>query len=70
MRTKMLKEQHYREAMDHVLKNAYPPGIYLAKIWLIQTGHVYMIDRVEPMPFDQYVYTPFLTMGMLKALLA
>ena len=66
----MLKEQHYREAMDHVLKNAYPPGIYLAKIWLIQTGHVYMIDRVEPMPFDQYVYTPFLTMGMLKALLA
>lgn len=66
----VLKERHYREAMDHVLKNAYPPGIYLAKIWLIQTGHVYMIDRVEPMPFDQYVYTPFLTMGMLKALLA
>ena len=66
----VLKERHYQEAMDQVLKNAYPPGIYLAKIWLIQTGHVYMIDRIEPMPFDQYVYTPFLTMGMLKALLA
>lgn len=66
----VLKERHYQEAMDQVLKNAYPPGIYLAKIWLIQTGHVYMIDRIEPMPFDQYVYTPFLTMGILKALLA
>lgn len=66
----VLKERYYQEAMDQVLKNAYPPGIYLAKIWLIQTGHVYMIDRIEPMPFDQYVYTPFLTMGMLKALMA
>lgn len=64
----VLKERHFRNAMDQVLKNAYPPGIYLAKIYLIQAGQVYMIDRIEPMPFCQYVYSPFLTMGMLEAL--
>lgn len=65
----VLKERYFQNAMDQVLKNAYPPGIYLAKICLIQTGQVYMIDRVEPMPFDQYVYSPFFTMGMVQALI-
>lgn len=64
----VLKERYFGNVMDEVLKNPYPPGIYLAKIDLIHTGNVYMIDRIQPMPFDQYVYSPFLTMGMVKAL--
>lgn len=64
----VLKERYFGTVMDEVLKNPYPQGIYLAKIHLIHTGNVYMIDRIEPMPFDQYVYSPFLTMGMVKEL--
>lgn len=64
----VLKERYFGNVMDEALRNPYPPGIYLAKIDLIHTGNVYMIDRIEPMPFDQYVYSPFLTMGMVKAL--
>lgn len=65
----ILKERYFGNAMDEALKNAYLLGIYLAKIDLIHTGHVYMIDRIEPMPFDQYVYSPFLAMGMFRALI-
>lgn len=62
-------ERYFKEGMNQILKDAYPAGIYLARISLIRTGKVYLIDEIETMPFGQYVYTPFLTMGLLQSLL-
>ncbi len=67
-RADRIREQYFKEAMNSVLQNVYPSGIYLAKIFLIQTGRVYLIDRVEPVPFGQYVYGPQLMMGLLEVL--
>lgn len=67
-RAEAMKEGYYRETMNQVLQNAYPPPIYLAKLFLTQTGHVYLIDRVEQVPFQQYVYPPQMMMGLLTLL--
>lgn len=67
-RAEAMKEGYYKETMNQVLQNAYPPAIYLAKLLLTQTGHVYLIDRVEQVPFQQYVYPPQLMMGWLRLL--
>lgn len=40
-----------------IRKREYEPGIYLAKIELVKSGDFYMIDRIEPVPFRQYVYS-------------
>ncbi len=64
----VLAKRHFEESMNRILQNTYPEGIYLAKIYLIQTGSVYIIDSVESMPFSQYVYHPLLAMELLKEL--
>lgn len=61
-----MKESYFKETMNQVLQNPYPPAIYLAKLFLTQTGHVYLIDRVEQVPFQQYLYPPPLMMGLLR----
>lgn len=66
----VLEGQHFKETMNRILQNPYPDGIYLAKIYLIQTGHVYRIDKLEAMPFGQYVYHPLLLRGLLGTLLS
>ena len=61
-------EMYFHEKMNQVLTHTYPSGIYLAKLFLIQTGQVYLLDQVEPMPFNQYIYPSFLTMGLINLL--
>lgn len=56
-----MKERYYREAMEDVVRNNYPQGIYLAKIHLIRAEKTYLIERVENMPFEQYVHTGYLS---------
>lgn len=56
-----MKERYYREAMEDVVRNNYPQGIYLAKIYLIRAEKTYLIERVENMPFEQYVHTGYLS---------
>lgn len=59
-----LKDTWYENAMNQVLAGNYPGGIYLAAIYLKSSGREYLIDRIEPLPFDQRVYNPFLNMSM------
>lgn len=49
------KARTTEEAMELILKNHYPQGIYLARIYLIRTGDFYLIDRIVQNPFRQYV---------------
>lgn len=61
-----LAEMYFHEKMNQVLTHTYPSGIYLAKLFLIQSGQVYLLDEAEPMPFNQYIYPSFLTMGLMN----
>lgn len=63
-----LVRQYYRDAMENAVRNNYPQGIYLAKIYLICTKDTYMIQRVEDMPFEEYVYNGHLMMGLVRLL--
>lgn len=49
------KRRKIEEAMDYIRKDSYPQGIYLARIYLIKTGGIYLIDRIDQNPFGQYV---------------
>ena len=53
----VLKE-YYNKSMESILKyNSYQYSIYLAKIYLVRAKNTYLIDSIEPMPFNQYVYS-------------
>lgn len=50
-----MQEHYYQENMETFLRNDYQQSIYLAKISLLQAGETYVIQKVENMPFQQYV---------------
>lgn len=50
-----MQEQYYQNNMETFLRNDYQQSIYLAKISLLQAGETYVIQKVENMPFQQYV---------------
>lgn len=54
---KQIIADYYQNAMEDILKNNYQQGIYLAKIYVIKAGSSYVIDSLEPMPFNQYVFS-------------
>ncbi|MBR1629527.1 MAG: hypothetical protein IJ679_09760, partial [Lachnospiraceae bacterium] len=51
-----LADYYYNSAMDELLMKGGGEEIYLARIFLVQAADMYIIERVLPMPFDQYVY--------------
>ncbi len=61
-----LMDSYYSNAMNQVLANAAPRGIYLAAFYLKPTGREFLLDRIEPLPFQQRVYNSFLNMSMLS----
>lgn len=56
-------EREIEGTMDRIRKYSYPQGIYLARIYLIKTGGIYLIDRIIQNPFDQYVENSKLLSG-------
>ena len=64
-----LMDSWYEGAMNRVLAGSYPRGIYLAAIYLNNNGREFLIDRIEPLPFDQRVYNSFLNMSLSRLLL-
>lgn len=60
-----LKSRYYQDVMEDAIRENYPQGIYLARIYLVGTGKTYLIDRIDAMPFSQYVYSGSLMAGML-----
>lgn len=62
-----VRRNYYRSAMEDILRNNYQQSIYLARIYVIRAGESYLIDSMEPMPFQQFVYNNVLAdiMGKL-----
>lgn len=53
----ILKE-YYNKSMENILKyNSYQQSIYLAKINLVKAKNTYLINSIENMPFNQYVFS-------------
>lgn len=63
-----MKELFFKESMEDAIRDNYPQGIYLSRIYLIKTEDAYIIDHVENMPFSQYVYSSSLLTGMTELL--
>ena len=64
-----LLTRYYRDSMTRVLANSYPKGIYLARLYLTRCDDDFVIDTLERMPFDQYVYNTFVSMGLIGRLI-
>lgn len=56
----VISRRYYREAMEEIVKDTYHQSIYLARIGVIKAGTTFVIDGIEPMPFNQYVYNEVL----------
>ncbi len=53
---------------ERIHQGKYRQGIYLARIWLVKAGEFYMIDRVEPAPFGEYICCQPLLAGRIREL--
>ncbi len=51
---------YYNTSMNDVLKKGGGEEIYLARIFLVQASGMYLIEKVTPMPFGQYIYSSVL----------
>lgn len=52
---------YYRTSMEDLMQNPYGEVIYLAKLDVIFAGDAYVIERVEAMPFRQYIWNGMLS---------
>ncbi|MEG1716123.1 MAG: hypothetical protein RR275_04875 [Lachnospiraceae bacterium] len=60
-------EQEYHEtAMEEISKKNYQQSIYLAKFSVIHAGSSYVIDHIDTVPFNQYIYNHELLTATLK----
>ena len=59
---------YYQENMETFLRNNFQQSIYLAKISLIAAGESYVIQKVENIPFGQYIYSNELLAAMEEML--
>lgn len=55
-----VRRWYYEKGMDQTLKNAGSQELYLAKITLLRAGDSVVIDKIEKMPFGQYVAGSYL----------
>ncbi len=63
-----MTERYFESVMEKTVRNNYPQGIYLAKISLIKIDSSYMIEKVTQVPFNQYLYSTFLLMGITSGI--
>ncbi|TDF97133.1 hypothetical protein [Paenibacillus piri] len=49
-------DDYVNRSLEDSLESPSEPCIYLAKINLLQMGPTYIIEKVEPVPFGEYVY--------------
>ncbi len=55
---------YYKTAMEEIVKNTFQQSIYLAKIGIIRAGSTFIIESIENMPFNQYVFNTSLSSVM------
>ncbi|MCH5264622.1 MAG: hypothetical protein J1F02_01895 [Lachnospiraceae bacterium] len=47
---------YYKAAMESIMRDGSGQAVYLARIFLVQAVNSFLIDRIENVPFDQYVW--------------
>lgn len=53
---------YYDSIMNDVMQNSYEQYIYLARLSIVKAGLTYIINTLEPMPYNQYIFnTPLNT---------
>lgn len=57
-------KNYYRTAMEDIIKDTYEQPIYLARMEVIRAGDTYVIEKVENLPYGQYVWNNMLTAAM------
>ncbi len=55
---------YYRTAMDNIVKINCQDKLYLAKLYLLRVGDSYVIDKVENVPFHQYILNQNLSFAL------
>lgn len=63
-----LQVEYYRTAMDYIVGNTFHQGIYLAKIYVVRAGDLCLIERIEPLPFDQKIMHTEISSAIMKKL--
>lgn len=64
-----IRNEYYSRAMEKTLKySSYQYSIYLAEIDLIRARNTYLIENVECMPFNQYIFSSQLA-GIMNSLI-
>lgn len=53
----LIVEDSYKFAMDAEIEENYDNRIYLAKLYLIRSGGRILLERIEDVPFHQYIYS-------------
>jgi hypothetical protein len=51
-----LLADYYDRSLDKAVEFSADSCIYLAKICLLQMGSTYMIEKIDPVPFGEYIY--------------
>ncbi|TGY96638.1 hypothetical protein E5329_08740 [Petralouisia muris] len=63
-----LQTEYYKTAMDYIVGNTFQQGIYLAKIYVVRAGDVCLIERIEPLPFEQKIMHTEISAAMIGRL--
>ncbi len=63
-----LQEEYYKTAMDYIAGDTFQQGIYLAKIYVVRAGGVCLVERVEPLPFEQKIMHTQVSTAMIGKL--
>ncbi|MCI8782329.1 MAG: hypothetical protein HFG83_06210 [Dorea sp.] len=63
-----MQSEYYKTAMDYIVGNTFQQGIYLAKIYVVRAGGVCLIERIEPLPFDQKILHSEIAAAMIGKL--
>ncbi|QNK59824.1 hypothetical protein [Paenibacillus sp. PAMC21692] len=63
---RILEDWHSR-SLEHAVEGSADKSICLAKISLLQMGPTYMIEKVDRMPFDEYIESTTLTQRLSRS---
>lgn len=65
--SKSFLEEYYKTAMDYTVNSTFRQSIYLAKIYVVKAADLCLIERVEQLPFGQYIlHTQIVTALLYK----
>lgn len=63
-----LKEAYYKSAMDYAVNHTFQQSIYLARIYVVKAADTCLIERVETLPFGQYILHTEISTALLYKL--